>query len=77
MPDASAIRQYGTSAEKTYALSEDERYVFSMCDGNHDFTSFAFLPRHRAALKRLIGLGAVWVCPKGFSLSEPMLRSAL
>ncbi len=65
------------SAEKTYALSEDELYVFSMCDGNHDFASVAFLPRHRAALKRLVGLGAVWICPKGFSLAAPMIRSVL
>ena len=77
MPDASSIRQCGTSTEKTYALSEDERYVFSMCDGNHDFNSYAFLPRHRAALRRLLGLGAVWVCPKGFASDTPMIQSVL
>jgi Fe-coproporphyrin III synthase len=77
LPDASAIKQYGMSREKTYMLSEDELYVFSMCDGNHDFSSLAFLPRHRAALKHLLQLGAVWLCPKGFVFDAPMIQSVL
>lgn len=77
MPDASSIRHYGTSGEKTYPLTGDERYVFSMCDGNHDFTSYAFLAQHRTALARLLGLGAVWLCPKGFASDTPMIQSVL
>ena len=77
MPGASAILQYNPSGEKTYALSEDELYVFSMCDGTHDFSSFAFLPQHRSALMRLARMGAVWFCPKGCPLDAPQIQSIL
>ena len=77
LPDGSSIRQHGAPIEKTYILSADELYVFSMCDGAHDFASVAFLPRHRSALRRLLELGAVWLCPRGFAAAAPMIHGVL
>ncbi len=58
-------------------LTEDAWYVFSLCDGRHNFASPAFLPRHREALKWLLHQGAVWRCPQGFSGDEPLIKGAL
>ena len=77
LPGASAIRQYDLNGGKTYILSEDELYVFSMCDGKHDFASLAFLPKHRSALMRLLHMGVVWLCPKGFAQDTPILSHIL
>lgn len=62
---------------KTRSLPEDAAYVFSLCDGRHDFASPAFLPRHRAALSQLMRLGAVFRCPRGFSGDTPVIGGAL
>lgn len=63
--------------QKSIDLPGDALYVFSMCDGLHDFASPAFLPRHRAALGQLMRLGAAWRCPRGFAGDAPVIGGAL
>lgn len=44
---------------------ESEAYVLKNCDGESDFDSFAFLPKHRAVLRALEEKGIAVACPKG------------
>lgn len=39
--------------------NEDESYVLTNCDGKNDFSSFAFLPKHRKILNELEQMGIV------------------
>lgn len=46
-------------------LSRDGFYVAQSCDGETDFDSMAFLPRHREILKKYIDAGIAEVCTGG------------
>ncbi len=60
--------------EKEYAHQfvncEDYEYVIKSCDGMSDFSSPAFLPKHRNQLTQLMDMGFVVPCNKGEGLFE-------
>lgn len=49
---------------------KEYEYVIKACDGLSDFSSPAFLPKHRYQLGELIDAGFVVLCKKGDTLSE-------
>jgi radical SAM protein with 4Fe4S-binding SPASM domain len=51
-------------------------YVAESCDGQTDFDSFAFLPKHRGMLDLLVAQGIAEVCREGDSI-EPWQRYRL
>ncbi len=63
--------------DRTYNFTEGELYVLSVCDGQHDFSSPAFLPSHRAVLDSLIRKGVAKRVPRGFSGEFPDIHGVL
>jgi len=52
-------------------VSADVLYVLQGLDAKTDFTSAAFLPKHRALLKRLCESGIVFACPFQYDKRTP------
>lgn len=56
---------------------ETEAYVLKNCDGQNDFDSFAFLPKHRNVLRKLEEQGIAADCSKGEKPEKGQIFRAL
>ena len=52
-------------------LTTETFYVVQSCDGETDFGSMAFLPQHRAVLRRLVDDGVAEWCSEGHQITPP------